>query len=361
MRVLMTGGGTAGHVNPAIAIANTIKKYQPDAEIAFVCSHRPTDKAHDLVPRAGYKDPYKVRICGLGKIYSPSNIRTLWYMLTSPKEARRIIDEFRPDVIIGTGGYACYPVAKAGLKMGIPVALHESNALAGKAIRSLAHKADLVMTNFESTARALGDKAICVGNPTIDSAAVNVTASESEYKRHVLIFGGSLGAETINTAVVKILSAISDRYPDVEFVHASGKRDHARMQEQYAEAGLDKKDNVVLLDYIYDMARRMDAAELAVCRAGAMTISELALGAKAAILVPSPYVAANHQYINAKALADEGAAVLVEESEIDRLSDEIVRLLDDSAARARMQERITAFAKPDANDIIYNEILKLVR
>ncbi len=360
----MTGGGTAGHVNPAIAIANTIMEYEPESEIAFVCSHNANDKAKDLVPRAGYDKLYTVKICGMKAIYNPANIKTLYYMLTSPREAKKIINEFKPDIIIGTGGFACYPVARAGVKLGIPTVLHESNAIAGKAIKQLCGSVDLVMTNFESTAKALtgARRAMKVGNPVITSSKKSEAAVEkSSFKRHVLSFGGSLGAEYVNLAVADMLSHIADKYPDVEFVHASGKRDFEHMKEEFAAKGLDKKANVKLLDYIYDMDRRMSEADLVISRAGAMTISELALGGKAAILVPSPYVADNHQYKNAKALSDADACVLVQESELSsgKLEAEAVRLLSDESLRKKLGKNIIPFAEPDANRIIYEEIKKL--
>ena len=366
MRVLMTGGGTAGHVNPAIAIANTIKEYEPNSEITFVCSHNANDKAHDLVCNAGYGRPKTVRICGMKAIYNPANIKTLYYMMTSTREARKIIEEFKPDIIIGTGGYACYPVVAAGIKLGIPTALHESNAIAGKAVKKLCGSVDLVMTNFESTIKELSRAklAIRVGNPiTFACKKASVEQGESEFKKHVLCFGGSLGAEHVNLAVVDMLSHIADKYKDVEFVHASGKRDYEHMKAEYESRGLTGKANVVLLDYIYDMNKRMAEADVVISRAGAMTISELALTKKAAILVPSPYVAANHQYKNAKALKDAGACVLVEEHELTsgKLESEAVRLLSDDSVRRSLCENIASFAEPEANKIIYEEIKKIIK
>lgn len=366
MRVLMTGGGTAGHVNPAIAIANTIKEYEPDSEFAFVCSHNPSDKARDLVPRAGYGQPYTVRICGMKKIYNPANIKTLFYMLTSPAEAKKIIKKFNPDVIIGTGGYACYPVVKAGVSMGIPTVLHESNAKAGKAVKKLCRSVDIVLTNFETTAKALGDakRVMKVGNPIIKTAKNNnETEFKSSFNRQVLSFGGSLGAENLNLAVAAMLVNIADKYPSVQFIHASGKRDYEHMKSVFDEKGLSDKKNILLLDYIYDMDKKMADAETVISRAGAMTISELALGGKAAILVPSPYVADNHQYKNAKALCDVGAAIMVQEHELDtgKLQTEVERLLSDSSLRSSLSKNIVSFAEPEANRIIYEEVRKLIR
>ena len=366
MRVLMTGGGTAGHVNPAIAIANTIKEYDSESEIAFVCSHLARDKAQDLVPRAGYERLYRVEICGSYPIWNPKNLKTAYLMIRSKGQAKKIIREFKPDVIIGTGGFACYPVLNAGAEMGIPTVVHESNAIPGRAVKRLAKKVDVVMTNFESTAKMISGakKIMHVGNPSVIGQKMCEGAEVAKgYAKSVLIFGGSLGAETLNRAVVDMLEAIADKYPDTEFYHAAGKRDYEALGEIYKARGLTKKSNVKLVDYIYDMDARMKRADLVISRAGAMTICELSLLGKAAILVPSPYVAANHQYKNAKALYDEGACELVQESEFEggRLTRCTEDLLSHKTQRAQMSENIKVFAKPEANRIIYEEIVKTVQ
>ncbi len=367
MRVLMTGGGTAGHVNPAIAIANTIKEKEPDAEIAFVCSTQPNDKATDLVPRAGYEKLYKVNICGSYQIWNPKNIKTLCLMAVSASQAKKIIREFKPDVIIGTGGFACYPVLSEGAKMKIPTVVHESNAIPGRAVRKLSKRVDCVMTNFEKTGDALGNGAniMHVGNPIINGVPTSDCSFEKngKDKRMLLSFGGSLGAETLNRAVADMLEKIADKYPDVCFYHASGKRDYEKMREIFSQRGLDKKENVTLVDYIYDMNERMICADALICRAGAMTLSELALYGKAAILVPSPYVAANHQYKNARAISDKGGAILVEEKDFDsgKLIRETEKLLSDREFAKKLSENISKFATPDANSVIYAKIKELVR
>ena len=365
MRVLMTGGGTAGHVNPAIAIANTIKEREPETEIAFVCSYQATDKANDLVPRAGYEKLYRVDICGSYKIWNPKNIITLKKMITSRKEARAIIDKFKPDVIIGTGGYACYPVLNAGAELGIPTIVHESNAKAGKAVLRLSKRIDCVMTNFSETLPQLkrAKKAVRVGNPVIISQNGGENAKKTEFKHSVLCFGGSLGAEYVNLAVADMIEKIADKHPDTQFYLAAGKRDFEHMKTEFEKRGLDKKKNAVLVDYIYDMNIRLPRADVVVCRAGAMTISELALTGRAAIIVPSPYVANDHQLKNAKTLEEKGACVLVEERELEsgRIADEVERLLVDCDARARLSENVKLFAVTNANETIYHDIKKLIK
>ncbi len=364
MKVLMTGGGTAGHVNPALAIADTIKRHHPDAIIEFVSSNIPTDKAVELVTRAGYV-LRKVDICGSFKIYDPRNIKTLYSMLKSSKQARRIIEDFEPDVIIGTGGYACYPVLNAGAALGVPTMVHESNAIAGRAVRRLAPRVDCVMTNFAATAEAIKNakRVIRVGNPTLfDEKKKGGEKYLTGMCRSVLSFGGSGGSETMNDGVANALCILADKFPDTEFYHASGKRDYERMRAEFKRLGLDDKPNIVLTDYIYDMDRRMAGAELIICRAGAMTVSEAALLGKAVVFIPSPYVAANHQYKNAKAIYDVCACELVEEKEFasGKLERVVEQLLSDDGKRREIGDKIRAFADADANEKIYLEIKNLL-
>jgi len=366
MKVLMTGGGTAGHVNPAIAIAETIKRHYPDATIEFVSSSLPNDKAVDLVTRAGYK-LHRVDICGSYKIYDPRNLKTLYYMMKSSGQAKRLVAAFKPDIIIGTGGFACYPVLNAGAEMGIPTLVHESNAIPGKAVRRLAPRVDCVMTNFEATAEQLkgAKRLIRVGNPSIfdesKTSVGNKSAKVSRFEKNVLIFGGSGGSETMNDGVVGALVSLAEKFPNVEFYHASGKRDFSRMQSEYERVGLAARENVTLTDYIYDMDERMAACDLLVCRAGAMTVSEAALLGKTVVFVPSPYVVANHQYKNAKAIYDKGACELCEEREfaLGKLERSVEALLNDSERCRALGEKMRDFAAPDANERIFEEIRRL--
>ena len=374
MKVLMTGGGTGGHINPAIAIAETIKRHHPDAIIEFVSSTLKTDKANDLVPRAGYK-LHKLDICGSFAIWDPRNLKTLYYMAKSKRQAKALISEFCPDVIIGTGGFACYPVLNAGAEMGIPTLVHESNAIAGKAVKRLAPKVDCVMTNFRETAEELkgAKRVIRVGNPTVFdlSAVIEKSAkSEKEDKKtlEVLSFGGSGGSEPFNDEIASTLSELAKKMPNVRFYHATGSRDSERMAAEFLRYGLDKSGNVEFAEYIYDMHERMANADIIICRAGAMTLSELALLGKAAILVPSPYVVCNHQYKNAKAIYDKGACELVvEEKNKDythgnsELTAAIERLVGDAGKRTELGEKIKDFADTDANEKIYLEIKNLLR
>ncbi|MBQ9780689.1 MAG: UDP-N-acetylglucosamine--N-acetylmuramyl-(pentapeptide) pyrophosphoryl-undecaprenol N-acetylglucosamine transferase [Clostridia bacterium] len=374
MKVLLTGGGTAGHVNPALAIAAALTSHDPKTEILFAASALSTDKAGDLIPRAGY-ELRCIHIRGLRRpVFSPVNLRLPFVMLRSRGEAKAVIKEFKPDLIVGTGGYACWPVVSVGAAMGIPTAVHESNALPGKAICQVKKKVDKILINFPETAEKLclaGDKRVVrVGNPMmagfgqISRAEARKTLGIPENAVYVLSFGGSLGAEYVNEAVMNMWQTLSHEYPNTYFCHAAGKRDYDRICGMAQEYGLADHPRLTLLDYIYDMPVRMAAADLVVSRAGAMSISELALMKKAAVLVPSPYVADNHQYKNAMALHDKGAGICVEEKTLKggTLTRSVKELLNDPDRRKAMSKDIyEQFAVPEANETIVKELLSLVR
>lgn len=372
MRVLLTGGGTAGHINPALAIAELIRRNAPGAEIAFVGIRG--GKEDDLIPREGYR-LYYVKSKGIRRSFSPSavvsNVQALWLAAWSPyaRSTRAVLDEFRPDIVIGTGGYACWPIMAAAARRGIPTALHESNALPGLAVRKLQKKVDRIWINFEGTAGLL-DSAACVrrvGNPlrggfgTIPRDAAREKLGLSPSEKLVLCFGGSLGAEPLNRAVIEAMRALAPKWGNVRFCLASGKRDYAAAGEVWRAAGLDAVSNCMLSDYIYDMPLWMSAADLAVTRAGAMTLSELGRMSLPSVLIPSPHVADNHQYLNARTFADAGAAVLVEEKELEsgRLTAELDALLADDARLLSMSRAAAPFAETDAGGAIWEDILAL--
>ena len=363
----MTGGGTAGHVNPALAIAAAMKERYPDAEIAFVASDGARDKANDLVPRAGYP-LHTVHIRGMVRpVFMPANLKLPYYMIRAKREAAQIVREFRPDLIVGTGGYACWPLFRVGIAQGIPTVIHESNAIPGKAIMKLAKGADRVLVNFEATADMMikhthPDQVVRVGNPMMPGfarysrAAARSELGLSENDLYILSFGGSLGAEYVNDAVVKLaVSLAMDGNERTRLLHAAGKRDYVRIREAWDAVPAEMQKNIQLTEYIYDMPRQMAAADLVISRAGAMSISELSLLGKAAIFIPSPYVAAQHQLKNAMALVREGAARCVEEHTLTTgaLEREVRGLMADSEARERMEVAIREkFAMPDANERI---------
>jgi len=370
MRVLLTGGGTAGHINPALAIAELIKQNDPNAVIEFVGIR--TGKEADLVPREGYRLHF-VRSMGIKRSLSPSNIKALWMALRSPKlaETQAILDEFRPDIVIGTGGFASWPIMKAAALRGIPTAVHESNAIPGMTVKKLQKCVDRIWTNFEVTASYLkpSQKIHRVGNPLraqFGSCSAEAAKQELGIKpgqQLLLSFGGSLGAEAVNRAVLELMQKLSANHPEVVHVHATGKRDYEECRRQFCTAGLEQSPNCHLVDYIYQMPLYMTAADVVISRAGAMTISELAHLQKPAILIPSPNVVDDHQLKNAHALADVNAAVLVEEKDFANgaLTVAVENLLFDRAKQSEIRQNIAGFSDPDVGKHIWNDIQELLR
>ena len=371
VRVLMTGGGTGGHVNPAIAIADVIRANQPDAQIEFVGTSRGIE--NKLVPKAGYR-LHHVEVQGFKRKLTPYNIKSAWLAFTSPIKAKKLIKQFAPDLVIGTGGYVCWPLLKAAASMGVPTAVHESNAIPGVAVKMLARFVDRIYVNFDATAKALGesysDKVAKVGNPikpefsSIDAAAVRKELGLGEKYKHLLLsYGGSMGAEKVNDEMLAFMRDYTKHHPELLHIHATGAIEHEAATAKSKEYGLADCENIRICEYIYNMPELMAAADIVVSRAGAMTLSELAALEKCCILIPSPHVADNHQYKNAKVLADKDAALLFEEKELvgDKLTKALSELIADAEKRKKMCENISAFALVDANRSIYFDLCSLAK
>lgn len=364
VRVLMTGGGTGGHVNPAIAIANTIKENEKDSVIAFVGTSRGIE--NKLVPKFGY-EVYHVEIQGLKRSLSLSNIKTAYLAVTSVFKAKKLVKKFKPDVVIGTGGYVCWPVVKAAADMGIPTVLHESNALPGVAVRMLEKYVDVVYTNFEATVKRLKhpEKAVRVGNPLIGGFEVQSDESnsvKSGYNKFILSYGGSLGALRVNKEMMALMRDFSSKHPDVLHIHASGAIEKESTLALFKEYGLEKYPNLQLVEYIYDMPKKMAAADLVIARAGAMTLSELAMMKKPCVLIPSPNVTDNHQYKNAVELEKKNAALVFEEKDLGEgvLEKAVSSLIYDENKLEEMKNNISFFAIEDANGLIYSGVKELI-
>lgn len=365
----MTGGGTGGHVYPALAIAELIKTNVPDAQIAFVGTERGIE--NKLVPAAGYP-LYHIQIQGIRRSLSLSNLKTAYLVMVSPHRAKKIIEEFKPDLVIGTGGYVCWPLLRAATDLGIPSMVHESNALPGVAVRQLQKRVDVILTNFAETEKLLKEKEkiVNVGNPlrgectVLDREAARRKLGIPDSVDFVILsFGGSLGADRLNEAAIDVMREFSAKRENVMHIHAGGARGYENARRLFSSYGLERNGRLVLKDYIYDMPLYMAAADLVICRAGAMTLTEIATMQKPAILIPSPNVADNHQYKNAKVLADADAAELIEEKDLDArtICETVSRLAEDASLRAMMQKNSAQFARPDAGKRIYEEIVSLLR
>jgi UDP-N-acetylglucosamine--N-acetylmuramyl-(pentapeptide) pyrophosphoryl-undecaprenol N-acetylglucosamine transferase len=369
MKVLMTGGGTGGHVYPAIAIANTIKQNIAGSEIAFVGTPRGIE--NKICKNEGYP-VYHVEVMGISRSLSPRNIKAMYLALTSPTKAKKIINEFKPDVVIGTGGYVSWPILVAAAKSGIPTLVHESNVYPGLAVRKLQRYVDKVLLNFEDSKKYLKstdeENLICVGNPlrkgfaTIKKDVARRKLGIPADAKVLLSYGGSRGAGKINQTIVKLMKEFDSKNNDVVHIHATGDIGKEEFDKEFLSLGLDMLGNVEVHEYINDMPTVMAAADLVICRAGAMTLSEIAMMKKAAIFIPSPNVVDNHQYKNAKLLADKNAAVVIEEKDltVEGLTEVVAELLRNDAKREAISENVGGFVKQDANKLIYDEIVNLV-
>lgn len=369
MKVLLAGGGSAGHINPAIAIANTIKEYDKDAELAFIATKKGMENR--LVGKAGYP-VHHIEMQGLRRSLSLSNIKTAYYYFTSPMKAKKLIREFAPDLVIGTGGYLCWPLLHMAAKMGVPTAVHESNAIPGKAVKMLEKEVDRIYTNFPSTEQYLKhtEKVLRVGNPLICEPNTHSAAELREKlgipkntKKVILSFGGSLGAARVNEEILKFMCDYTMEHPEVFHVHSTGKANYEEVITAAKTYGITNAPNIKIFEYIYDMPLWEEIADAVICRAGAMTISEMALLGKACILIPSPNVANNHQYENAKRLSDADAALLLTERDLsaDALITAITELFSSPRKKAQLSANITNFANPAAKKEILADLLALAQ
>lgn len=374
MRVLVSGGGTAGHINPALAIADKIKKENPDAVIEYVGT--PQGMENKLVANAGYKI-HRVAVRGFKRKLSLDNIDAAVKAVTSVIKAKSIIKNFKPDIVIGTGGYVSWPVVKAASKLGVPTLIHEQNAVPGVTTKMLSKVADKVMISFESSASLFDcdkQKLILVGNPVsekmlcADKKAMREKLDIKADETVILSAGGSLGAKMVNESVHSLISAYSSKTLSVRHFHATGKGGFDAEAEKYISEGFKKiddetlaKNGVTVKKYIYNMPELLASADVVICRAGAMTLSEIAALEKAAVIIPSPNVTNNHQYKNAKVLADKNAAILIEEKDLtgELLADNVEKLVSDKALRQSLEKNIKAFAVTDTLDRIYSVIKEI--
>ncbi|MEE1261681.1 undecaprenyldiphospho-muramoylpentapeptide beta-N-acetylglucosaminyltransferase [Ruminococcus sp.] len=367
MKVLLAGGGTAGHINPALAIAGYIKSMRPDTRFLFIGNEGGMEQR--LVPQAGY-DIKSISISGFKRSFKPKaaveNIKTLGRTVSSSAQAKKIIKEFNPDICIGTGGYVSGPVVRTAAKMGIPCLIHEQNAYPGVTNKLLSKRVKKIMLAVEAAKKYFPEADVVVtGNPVRGE----ILTADREASREklgldqrpvVLSFGGSLGAQKVNEAVADIVarSGIDGRY---QHIHAYGKFGSffPKLVEEKG-ADLSKAPNLDIRPYIDNMPECMAAADLVICRAGAITLSELQAMGKPAILIPSPNVSENHQYHNAMALVNAGAAELIEESELtgELLTKKIDEMLSDREKLRKYGECAKRMAITNAGERIYAIVKK---
>ena len=369
-RIIISGGGTGGHIFPAISIANAIKAKCPNAEILFVGAEGRMEMTR--VPEAGYEiEGLPVR--GLIRpLWSPKNIGVMIDFFRSRSMVKKIIQDFKPHLAIGVGGYASAPTLNAAAAMGVPCLIQEQNSYAGVTNKSLAQKAQKICVAYDGMERFFpADKIIKTGNPVRQSLLTNnMTKREARISMGldpdtptILVIGGSLGARTINNAIGDGLSRFDERH--IQVIWQTGKyyaEDCERIvAEHYKAAGDGAHKYVCPRPFISDMAAAYKATDIVISRAGASSISELCLLGKAAVLVPSPNVAEDHQTKNARALSDRGAAVLVADNEAAKvLVEQAIALVSDTAQIQRLETEIKKLAIYNSADIIADESLKLI-
>lgn len=362
-RVIISGGGTGGHIFPALSIADAIRRKHPTAKILFVGANNRMEMQR--VPDAGY-DIVGLPIAGFDRKNLFRNIKVLWLILKSQRMAKKIIKDFAPQVAVGVGGYASGPTLKMAASMNIPTLIQEQNSYAGVTNKILAKKAKMICVAYDNMSRFFPHEKIkLTGNPVrkslIDMRSNHIEAIErmglDADKKCVLIVGGSLGARSINESIMAQIELIRNN-PDIQFVWQTGKLYFEEMKTRVAEAGAPA--NLTVTDFVTNMADALSAADLVVSRAGAGSISEFALLGKAVILVPSPNVSEDHQTKNAMALVDKGAAIYVADAKAkDELVAKAIATVMDSALLASLEENIKKMGKPNAAEDIAEEVMML--
>ena len=363
LRVIISGGGTGGHIFPAVSIANAIKALRPDAKILFVGALGRMEMQR--VPAAGYEIK-GLPICGFDRKNLLKNFKVLYKIWKSQRMAKQIIKDFQPQVAVGVGGYASGPTLNKAAAMGIPCLIQEQNSYAGVTNKLLAKKAEKICVAYEGMERFFpAEKIILTGNP-VRQALLDTTISREDAiksfgldpaKKTILLVGGSLGARTINESVLQHLDIVKSS--DVQFIWQTGKYYSAAIAEQLKGQDI---PNLKVTDFISDMGAAYKAADLVISRAGASSISEFCLIGKPVILVPSPNVAEDHQTKNALALSTRDAAIYVKDAEAPATLLELaVKTVNDEAKLKSLSENVLKLALPDSAEIIAKEVIKLAQ
>lgn len=362
MKVIMTCGGTGGHIYPAIAIANKIKEENPQSEIIFIGAGRPLEKKAIL--GAGY-ELRVISASGFHRRKLYRNIATAKDMIKGLVQAGGIIKEVNPTAVIGTGGYVCVPVLIRANQMGIKTYIHEQNAMPGLANRLLAAGADKIFLGFEEAAPFFKEqnKLFVTGNPirkSFEEKSKNEARKQLSEKKDtfiVLIFGGSLGSAMINRATIDALPYFSS-HENLSVYFVTGSRYYEEIKKEIEENNISENSNVKLMEYAENMDILLRAADLAVSRSGALTLAEEALVGVPAILIPSPNVTGNHQFHNAKAVSENGGAIILEEKDLSgtKLAKTIINLSQDSKTIAEMSSKIKDLANNQSASIIYRHL-----
>lgn len=366
MRVLIAGGGTGGHLFPGVAIAEEVRAREPDAAVRFVGTERGIEAR--VLPELGWELAL-IQVSGLKTVGAMGAVKGMLKLPRALWQARRIVKSFRPDVVIGVGGYASGPVVLMARLRGVATAICEQNSIPGLTNKILGRVVRRVFLSFEESRRFFKARKVeLTGNPVRRDLAARLLAASAEVDAAaaldeerpigVLVSGGSLGAVAVNDLASQALIALA-RERRLSIVHQTGTADEAKIRARYAEAGVAAEVRA----FIKDMASEYQKAELIVCRAGATTVAELAIAGKPAVFIPYPFAADNHQEINAREMAEAGAAASYKQSELtpEKLAAALAPLLDDPARRAAMGTAMRKLARPGAAGAVVDWCAKQVR
>ncbi|WP_282920492.1 undecaprenyldiphospho-muramoylpentapeptide beta-N-acetylglucosaminyltransferase [Ignavigranum ruoffiae] len=365
-RIILSGGGTGGHIYPALSIYRRLKEMNPDLECLYIGTERGLEAR--IVPQSGI--PFEsIEIQGLKRSLSLSNFKALWLMLTASQRAKKMIQKFQPDVIVGTGGYACAPVVSAGADLGIPTLIHEQNSVAGLTNKFLARKVDRIATSFKAVHHDFAkyaEKIRFTGNPRAQEVYQikrdrQILASQFKLKPDqatVLIFGGSRGAPAINQAALAALTDWSAK--DYQVIIATGQDHYQALMDEIQTEHIGK--NIRIVPYIENMPEVFQAIDLVICRSGATTLTEIMALSLASILIPSPYVTNNHQEANAQALVDQNAAIMIKQDQLNPqiLVSQVDQLIQDPEKLKTMGSQARSMAVVDATDQIIQQLSEIV-
>ncbi len=370
MRVIIAAAGTAGHINPGIAIANKIKQEEKDSKIIFIGTTRGLE--NDLVPRAGY-ELKTIHAYGLSKKISIDNMKKLYKTCKGFGEAKKIVKEFQPDIVIGTGGYICGATISAAHNLHIPTMLHESNSFPGRAVKMLAKKTDTILVSFEEAiARTKNAKKVVhTGTPVkIKKQEYGINEKNrilkeiglQEIKPIILVSGGSQGAQKINEAIIEII--LNKRNKNYQMVWATGPKQYDIVKENLEKnnVSINHIEGMKIVPYIYNMQEMMNVSDVIIGRGGAMTVTEISNLGKPSILVPLPNVSHNHQLYNAKVLENIKAAKIILNDELTgkRLNETIEEIILDKSKMQEMGKNALKVSTSEVEDRIYQEIKLLV-
>lgn len=358
MRVIITAGGTGGHIYPALAIIKKIEEKEPDSEFLYIGTHNRMEK--DIIPKEGYRyEP--IEIYGFSKSMIKRDLKNIGLIIKAYKKCLNLMKEFKPDIVIGVGGYVTFPVIMAANKLGIKTFIHEQNSIPGKSNRMLAKKVSMIGVSFEDSKKYFDEsKTYLTGNPCAENAVDIKKVSKTKYgldpkKKSVLIVQGSLGSKVINNKMLEFLQSVDNE--DYEVLYVTGK-------DYYDEYSKNEfSHNVKVVPYVDNLSALMKDIDLIVTRAGASISSEIMALAIPSIFIPSPYVANNHQYYNALSIKNANAGEMIEEKDLtsDLLKEKINYILNNEKVYKEMQFNLNEMSILNSSTMIYNLIKNLLR